>query len=238
MTITTGGARTARRATPPFSRSIQIAVGVCLVLAGITNGLSQYIGELVVPDGEFSDQIRWGADHVLFQQLEQNTLLASALFMPLGLLGIAQITRWRAPRLTAVATVLFLWGMWGFHNVLGFGYVAGTVAPDALDVNAAVTLNDGLIDNPGVIVTALLPHLIGSFLGLLVLTAACWRSRTFPRIPLVLLVAFLIWDFTLPPVGFLEAHLLLFISWAWMGVHVMRMSHAEWLGRTSADQQS
>ena len=49
--------------------------------------------------------------------------------MPLGLLGVAHVCRFRAPVLTAIATPLVVWGMWGFGNVLAMGYVAGTVAP-------------------------------------------------------------------------------------------------------------
>ena len=49
----------------------------------------------------FDEQIAWGASHETAQRVEQTLLLVSALVMPLGLLGLAQVTRWRAPRLTA-----------------------------------------------------------------------------------------------------------------------------------------
>jgi hypothetical protein len=45
-----------------------------------------------------------------------------------------------------------------------------------------------------------------------------------------LLIGFLLWDFLLPPVGPLEAHVLLLISLAWLGVHVIRMPQSTWLG--------
>ena len=84
-----------------------------------------------------------------------------------GLLGVAHVCRFSARRLTAVAMPLVVWGMWGFGNVLAMGYVSGTVAPSVLGVGDAVRLNDGLAGDPGVVLAALLPHLIGSFLGLL-----------------------------------------------------------------------
>ncbi|HEX6242193.1 MAG TPA: hypothetical protein VFZ61_14885, partial [Polyangiales bacterium] len=59
-----------------------------------------------------------------------------------------------------------------------------------IGVDAAVKLNDGLVDHPGTMVAALLPHLIGSFFGLILLSIACWRSGVFPRIALAALVAF------------------------------------------------
>ena len=86
-----------------------------------------------------------GLEHVAFHRTEQILLVVSALFMPLGLLGIAQVTRWTARRVTLVAVPLLLWGMWGFHNVLAMGFVSGTVTPHVLSVEDAVKLNDGLV---------------------------------------------------------------------------------------------
>jgi hypothetical protein len=120
--------------------------------------------------------------------------------------------------------------MWGFANVLAMGYVTGTVAPSVLSVEDAVVLNDGLGGSPGTVATALVPHLIGSFLGLVLLSLAAWRSGAFPRTPLVLLVGFLVWDFLLPPLGPVDAHVLLVVAWVWLGVRLLRMPHAVWRG--------
>ena len=79
-------------------------------------------------------------------------------------------------------------------------------------------------------VAALLPHLVGSFVGLILLSIACWRSRSFPRIPLVAAGGFLVWDFLLPSIGALEPHLLLFVALGWLGVHMIRMDDAAWRG--------
>jgi hypothetical protein len=110
------------------------------------------------------------------------------------------------------------------------GYVAGTVAPSILTVDQAVTLNDGLSSHPGTVGAALVPHLIGSFLGLILLSVAVWRSRSFPRPTAVLLVAFLVWDFALSPLGPVGPHVLLVLAWVWMGVHLLRMPDAVWRG--------
>ena len=150
--------------------------------------------------------------------------------MPLGLLGIAHVCRFRAPVLTAIATPLVLWGMWGFGNVLAMGYVAGTVAPSVLTVDDAVALNDGLAGHPGTVATALVPHLIGSFLGLVLLGVAAWRSGAFPRTAVALMIAFLVWDFLLPPLGPVDAHVLLVVAWVWLGAHLLRMPDRVWRG--------
>jgi hypothetical protein len=208
---------------------LKSVAGVSLVLAAVLNGLSQYVGHLVVPDGDsFNDQLRWSVEHPTFHGAEQLALVLSSLFMPIGLLGLAWVAHHRARRLTAVAVALTIWGMWGFHNVLAMGYTTGTVAPGAIGVEAAVQLNNSLVDHAGVMVTALLPHLVGSFFGLLLLAVAAWRSRLLPKVPLLLLVGFLLWDFLLPPAGPLEAHLLLTVSWTWLGVHLVRMPTQAW----------
>lgn len=217
---------------PPLSRAAQLAVAASLILGGLLNGGAQYVGHLVIGDevGDFSDQIRWGADHPLVHGVEQLALLGSMLFLPIAVLGLAHVTRHRAPRLTAAGILLTMWGFWGFHNVLALGYAAGTIAPRALGVDAAVRLNEAFLEHPGSVMGALVPHLVGSFLGLVLLVMAGWRGSTLPRVPLARLLAFLLWDFLLPLVGPLEAHLLLLVSFGWLGVHVARMSWREWSG--------
>lgn len=219
---------------PPYSVRIRQGLGMCLVLGGILNGGSQYLVELLAPaHEEFSDQFQWGLEHPALHQGEQFALVASMLFLPLGLLAIAQVTRWHAPRLTVAAALLTIWGMWGFGNVIGLGYAAGSVGPRTIGVDASVELNDGFIEHGGVLVIALYPHLIGSFIGLILLSVAAWKSGVFPRSPLVLLIAFLVWDFTLPSFGPLEPHLLLMVALVWLGMHLIRLPHRVWLGATT-----
>jgi hypothetical protein len=231
MTTTSVPAPSADVVHPPYSRLVQRAAGACLVLAGLLNGLTQYVGSQLTGDLDFSEQIVWGAAHEAAHTTEQTLLVVSALFLPLGLLGLAQVTRWRARRLTLVGVPLMLWGMWGFHNVLAMGYVSGTVAPTVLPVSDAVALNDGLVDHVGVLVTALLPHLLGSFLGVLLLTVAAWRSG-FARPACAAVLVFLVWDFLLPTSGPLEPHLLLAVGWSWLGIQLLRLPARTW--RTGA----
>lgn len=232
-TVATSAGPSPVRTAPPFSRALRVAAGLSLIAAGLLNGLAQAIGHVLTGDLDFGEQIAWGADHVVAHTTEQTALVVSSLVMPLGLLGVAHVSRFRAPVLTAIATPLVLWGMWGFGNVLAMGYVAGTVAPSILDVGSAVRLNDGLATHPGVVATALVPHLIGSFLGLLLLGIAAWRSRAFPRTAVALLVAFLVWDFALEPVGPVDAHVLLLLAWGWMGIHLLRMPDSAWRGEAT-----
>ncbi len=214
----------------PYSRLLRVVAGGCLVLAALTNGLSQYVGHLLAGDLEFTELIAWGLDHPLAHRLEQTLLVLSALVMPLGLVAVAHVTRFRSRRLTLVATPLVLWGMWGFHNILAMGYVSGTVAPRVLDLRSGQQLNEGLIGDTGVLLTALLPHLVGSFFGVLLLMVAAWRSGRFSRVACGLVIAFLVWDFLLPSFGPAEPHLLLAVGWTWLGLQLIRMPQSSWSG--------
>jgi hypothetical protein len=230
MTAVASPSAPAAQAASPFSRALRIAAGLALIAAGLLNGLPQALLTVVTGDLSFGEQIAWSADHPGLHAAEQTALVVGSLVMPLGLLGLAHVARFGAPVLTAIATPLVLWGMWGFGNVLAMGYVSGTVAPAALSVGDAVRLNEALGTHPGVVATALLPHLVGSLLGLLLLAAAAWRSGSFPRIPLALLAGFLVWDFALAPIGPVDAHLLLVVAFTWLGVALLRLPEAVWRG--------
>jgi hypothetical protein len=215
---------------PPYSALLRRTLGICLIVAAVTNGLSQYAGHLVVGDRDWVEQVRWGSENLAFQRTEQGLLVVSALVMPLGLLGIAQVTRWASPRLTLVATPLLVWGMWGFHNILAIGYITGTAAPQLIGLEAALELNEEMVTDPGAGLLGLLPHLVGTLLGLVLLMVAAWRSGCFPKAACALVLAFLVWDYFLPPVGPFEAHLLLFAGWTWLGVALLRMPGRVWRG--------
>ena len=215
---------------PPLSRSTRRGVGICLVLAGLLNGGLQYVDHLAAGDGGRREQMVWGLEHhTLYQAIWFGAMLSS-IFLLLGFLGLAQITRWHTPKVTVVATLLTVWGMWGFGNVLAGTYVGQVVTPDVLGPDAGVILiEDGYLKDWGMIASSLAPHLIGSFFGVLLLAIACWRSGL-PRVPSALIVVFLLWDFLLSPVGLFEPHLLEMVALAWLGVTVIRMPHEQWLG--------
>ena len=219
-------------AAPPFSRALRIVAGLCLVAAGLLNGLPQFLVTLVSGDLSFSEQIAWGAEHPMVHGLEQTALVVSSLVMLIGLLGVAQVCRFRAPGPHRDRDPPRGLGDVGLRQRPGHGLRVRDRGAGVLSVDRAVALNDGLSSHPGVVAVALVPHLIGSFLGLVLLSAAIWRSRAFPRATAVLLVAFLVWDFGLPPLGPVDAHVLLVVAWVWMGVHLLRMPDAVWRGAT------
>lgn len=216
--------------SPPLSRAIQLSVAASLVLAGLLNGGLQYVDHLTAGDGEQRELITWGLAHHAVYQAVWFGVMFSSIFLLVGFLGLAQMTRWHSPRLTVVATLLTVWGMWGFGNVLAGTYVAQVVTPDLFGVDDAVKLiDDGYLKDWGMIASTLAPHLIGSFFGLILLAVACWRAGL-PRVPAALLIIFLVWDFGFAPIGPLEPHVLLLVSLMWFGVSVARTPQRVWLG--------
>ncbi len=145
-------------AVPPLSGLIQRGVAACLILGGLLNGGLQYVDHLTAGDGEQRELISWGvAHHAAYQALWFGVLLSS-VFLLLGFLGLAQLTRWHTPRLTVAATLLMVWGMWGFSNVLAGTYVAQVVTPDLFGVDDAVSLiEDGYLKDWGMIAGSLAP---------------------------------------------------------------------------------
>jgi hypothetical protein len=219
------------------SSVVRIAAGLSLALGGLLNGLPPYIGNLLAGNlDSFADSIEWGMQHPAWWGFEQSAILVSVLFIPLGLLGLAQVTRHRSPWLSGIGIVLALWGMWGFHNLLATGYLVGTTAPGTVGVDAALALNDAMGSDPGILIMGLVPHLVGSSLGISLLMIAALRSRAFSRIACALVLAFIVWDFLLPTFGPAEPHILLVVGWVWLGIQIMRMPHGVWSGNGMAER--
>ena len=62
MTATAPPAPVARTGTaPPWSRALRRTAGICLILAGLLNGLPQFLLTLLTGDMSFDEQIAWSA---------------------------------------------------------------------------------------------------------------------------------------------------------------------------------
>lgn len=219
---------------PPFARAIRVTAGASLALAGMLNGVPQYVTYLMgKTTNRFADHVAWAEAHPAAAAAEQYALLGSMLFVTLGILGLAQVCRWRSPRLTAAGTVLAVWGMWGFHTILAVGFLLSTMAAEAPEATRAFAAAVDADPPIAALLAALGPHMVGSFLGLLLLGIG-WLRSGFPPAPAILLFAFLAWDFLWVPYGPIEPHLLLVAAWVWMGVLIMRMPDAVWRGARPA----
>jgi hypothetical protein len=110
-------------------------------------------------------------------------------------------------------------------------YAAQVVAGDTFGADQAERLiAHGYLHDPGMVAVVLVPVIAGMFLGLLLLAVALWRSG-FPRVPVVLLALWPLWDFLGPTrLGPVTADLFLLLAGVWLGAAVARLPRSRWLG--------
>ena len=231
MTDTSTSVRAVRTA-PPFSRAIQLTVAAALGVGAVLSALPQYVEHLLAGDLERQDQIAWGLAHQAFYRAEWLAAILGSFLLLIGFLGLWQITRWSAPRLTAIGAVVLTWGMTGQIVSDTATYTAQVVAADVFGATDAERLvADGYLRDPGVIAGILVPVVVGMLVGVIILAVALWRSA-FPRVPVALLALWPLSDFFGPfPLGPVTSDLLLLVAGVWLGVEVARLPHSRWLGR-------
>ena len=154
-----------------------------------------------MPDlDDFSAQILWGADHPWVHVTEQTTLLSQHAGAAAGSdrvgaghpMGGAAADRGRARADS--------WGMWGFHTVVALGYAAGVRSERPRDRGGGRAQRR--LPRPLHRSSPLsLPIWWGRSSDSSSSPLAGFRGRSLPRAPLLLLIAFLVWDFLLPTVG-------------------------------------
>jgi hypothetical protein len=231
MTDTSTDARVTSN-EPPLSRPIRFTVAVCLCAASALTAVPQYVERLVAGDLDREEQIAWGLAHQGFYRFEWLAAMLGSFLLLLGFLGLWQITRWSTPRLTAVGAVVLGWGMSGQIFSETATYIAQVVAADTFGASDAERLvADGYLHDPGMIAGVLVPVIAGMFFGVILLAVALWRAG-FPRVPVVALALWPLWDFLGPSsLGPLTSELFLLVAGVWLGVVVARFPHSRWLGQ-------
>ena len=220
------------RAEPPLSRPIRLGVALCLGAGAVLAAVPQYVEHLRAGDLERKDQIAWGLAHAAFYRVEWLSAMVASFLLLLGFLGLWQVTRWSAPRLTAIGAVVLLWGMSGQIFSETATYTAQVVTADTLGAGAAEQLvADGYLHDSGMITVVVVPVIVGMFLGVILLAIALWRSG-FPKTPVVVLALWPLWDFFGPSrLGVFTPDLLLLVAGVWLAFEVVRLPHDRWLGR-------
>lgn len=217
---------------PPLSRAAQLVVATCLAAGALLIAVPQYAEHVVAGDLERQDRIVWGLAHQGFYRVEWLAAMVGGFALLIGFLGLWQVTRWSTPRLTAVGAVVLTWGMSGQIFSDTATYVAQVVAADVFGAaDAERLIVDGYLRDPGMIAGVLVPVVVGMFVGVLLLAVALWRSG-FPRVPVVLLALWPLWDFFGPAqLGPLTGEVFLLAAGAWLGLVVARLPRSTWLGR-------
>ena len=217
--------------TAPLSRAVQLTVAACLTAGGLFTGGLQYLEYAIAGDLERKEQIAWGLRHHTFYRIEWLGGMIGSLLLLIGFLGLWQITRWHASRLSAIGAVVLTWGMSGqiFSDVAT--YTAQVVVAGVSGSGSAEHLiTAGYLKEPGMIAGVLLPVVAGMFFGVLLLAAALWRSGL-AKLPIVLLALWPLWDFLGPsPIGPFSTDLLIVGAAVGLGWVVARLPVESWRG--------
>jgi hypothetical protein len=186
------------------------AAAICLVLAG---GLSAAFMLLAAAPG-------WGSDNVeRLQAIAEAGSRSTAAFlafaayqlpMMIGLLGVAHLLRGRAPLLANLGATLAGVGAFGYAVYGGSQLVIPAMAADEANLQLYAQLRADAERFTGPFAAL---GMIGSILGLLLISIALWRAGVGPRWLPLLVWVFLAVEFIgtslTPAAGFLSAAVLL-----------------------------
>lgn len=211
----------------PFGAALA-ATGLVLGAAGNTAQavLTQVLGGR--PES-IEEQAALAADSPTLLTAMSVTGTVALPFMAIGFVAAAHLLARRARRTGRVAGTLLVVGMWGFLGLQLTGLVQIRALVDGEPGLAAATWLDGLRSDPLLGVLFALPFLVGTVLGMLVLTIGMLVARGgVPAwIPGVWLV-FIALDFTVGAVGPVDPHWLYLLGAVGLAHHVLRDGGRAW----------
>jgi len=149
-------------------------------------------------------------------------------FMALGFVAAAHLLARSARRTGRIAGTLLVLGMWGFLGLQLTGLVQIRALMDGQDGFAAVTWMQGLQEDTLLGVLFALPFMVGTVLGMLVLTIGLLVRGGVPKwIPGAWLV-FIVLDFTVGAVGPVDPHWLYLMGAVGLAHHVLQDGGRAW----------
>ena len=216
--------RTSTDAGPTPSRPLVAGprlTAVLLVLAALGEVTEQVVSPLGRSSGTAADLAAIAARPAAYTaSVVVGTL--STLLLLLGSLGLLEHCRWRAPLWSRTGAWLAVVSLACFVGVRAVQAVELQLATSGLPSAQAAGLLDGAFSAPlGLLV--LLPFVGGTFVGLVAIGVACWRSGL-PRPAAVLLMVFPVADQAAGhlPVGPVASHLVLLVALAWIAAALWR----------------
>lgn len=160
---------------------------VCLILAPLLQAAATVISISLQPSGDMAGPLDAIAVHETALVISTLVGLAATILYVPAFVGLAHNVAMRSPILSLVAAFFSICSMVGFAGLQGLQAIHLGDAQSAS--NRDVPLIDG--GNP---ITAgmLLLFQVGTFVGMITLIIAVWRSGRFPKAPLILLAAELV----------------------------------------------
>lgn len=158
-----------------------------------------------------------------------------------ALLAIAHLARAGSLRLSTIGATLGVIGAFGHSVYGGVAMVLLSMADDDANLTVHTALLESVESGPAVIFMAM--GLIGTVLGILLLSIALWRARVAPRWVGPALWAFLVAEFVgtaFSEWASLASVVLYLAAFSALAAEVLRQPRAQWVGvtPTAAPQQS
>lgn len=152
-------------------------------------------------------------------------VVATVLYVP-AFLGVGSVTADRSRRLSAVATALLVLAMLGFAGVrMGQAFELSAVHQRLAPKTAGDVLDGVAGTAPGIIL--MVAFLLGSTIGLWLLSVALWRSGSVPRLAIIPIAAFPLVDLGLHGhVATIASHLVLLVGLGTVGVTLLTRAAA------------
>lgn len=221
-----------------FRRTV---AGLCLIAAPLLLGMAL----LLHPGEGEAGLVQTIADNPGRTEAASLLIVASSVFFVPPLMGMLNLVRDRGVTLVHLGVGLMLIGVIGHAVWSGFQVVLAGLTRSGLDQAQLATAVEGSGPPPTGLIVIMLMFLVGFFLGLIVLAAGLWRSRTVPRwvpLGLVLLAGS---DFVPVPGGTVVgaiasflATMLLVACFGAIGVKLLTMSDTNWeQGQVSSGEQ-
>lgn len=166
-------------------------------------------------------------------------IFSSVLFVP-GLIGILRLIRGRGIVLAHLGVGLALIGVVGHAVWAGFQLILVGTIRSGIDQGQLSQMVEGGPPTAGFAVVMAM-FLVGFFLGLVVLAAGLWRSRSVPRLAAVCILAVAVWDFVPFEGGIVAAATgptLALIGFGAIGLKLLTMSDADWRQGTTSSAET
>lgn len=207
----------ARPSITPVGRRLAVAG---LVLGSVLNTAEALLGQALPTRLEgLEDQLRLVAENSTVYGVRAVIGTVAVPFMAIAFLAAARVLAERARRTAIVAGSLLLTGMWGF---VGIHLLALLQLPGSQDPAGSAGFFEAAQSSPVLGALFLAPFLIGTALGMVVLTVGMLATGVVARwIPAFWLV-FIAIDFSVGPVGQVDPHWLWLIGAFGLAAHIAR----------------
>lgn len=205
--------------------------GLCLITAPLLLGMAL----LLHPGEGEAGLVQTIADNPGRTEAASLLIIASSVLFVPALMGILNLVRDRGVTLIHIGVGLALIGVIGHAVWSGFQVVLAGLTRSGLDQAQLAAAVEGGGPPPAGLIVVMLTFLVGFFLGMLVLAAGLWRSRTVPKWVPLGIVLLAVSDFVPVPGGSIVgaiasflATMLLVACFGAIGVKLLTISDTDW----------